>query len=795
MQDLSIILAACLHDVGKFYRRAYRRERHATLSGEFVNEYVPEFQDKGLVQGIVVRHHEEPVNEATKIVREADWLSAAERRREEESEQEYRGEMRRMGHIFAAHDGVFYKVGPLDLRDYRILGGDAREEASMDEYRALWSAFLEDVKRLRELYSDGIKDDPSLRHYIKTLLELLRKYMFFIPSAPSIEVEVRNSLYAHHKTTAALASAILLNKRDNSGDMFTIILGDVAGIQRYVYGSRTYKGALKMLRARSIYLSILTEAIARHIMNRLGLLPLNIMFCSGGHFMILAHYVREDELEGILKEIEEFLLREQRGLIGLKFSYVYMGREDFMDRERFRDKLEEAGRRLMESGLRLFRRVMRDYFDGVFGPVPVKNEICYSCGRTEKVETEVVDGREISLCDGCRRMRGLARELKDARYMLAISWGGGIAKPEELSIDNPEYGVYTGPLNFTASGLSVSYNLCKDLDSALRLVHMFLQQGLKPVDVDIYKINDTDLSNELERLRSLGEDYMDVARKISLGFKLISKHTPLSRESGDIREFDEMAGASSGSKMVGYLKLDVDGLGQRLRGYCETISDFLTFSETISFIMEGCIEHMLSLYFSKDYMNRLYLIYSGGDDLFLVGSWDAVVEAADKMYKELKEILKMDYGGPTISAAMVIEDPKTPVKICSEIVSDKLRRVKEAGKNGINIVGGRVSWSGFKGSLETAKKLSQYIERGMISRGFIFQLSRLISDYERDPEKAWTTYRYRLKYIMARSFKKDVRGELEGRLLMEDVYRELCERFIHLTNISYLSELYTRREG
>ncbi|RLI39252.1 hypothetical protein DRO64_10770, partial [Candidatus Bathyarchaeota archaeon] len=109
--------------------------------------------------------------------------------------------------------------------------------------------FLEDVKRLKELYSDGIKDDQSLRHYIKTLLELLREYTFFIPSAPSREVEVRNSLYAHHKTTAALASAILLNERNNLDEKFTIILGDVAGIQRYVYGSRTYKGALKALRA------------------------------------------------------------------------------------------------------------------------------------------------------------------------------------------------------------------------------------------------------------------------------------------------------------------------------------------------------------------------------------------------------------------------------------------------------------------------------------------------------------------------------------------------------------------
>jgi len=796
MQDLSIILAACLHDIGKFYRRAYRRASHADLSKEFVEKYVPEFENKELVRDIVAKHHEESVDKDTWIVKKADWLSAAERI-EEEAERGYKGEMRRMRHVFVARGGkrkFYYGIAPLDLRDYEVLKGDARKAASADEYRRLWELFLEDVKRLKELYSDGIRDDSSLRHYVKTFLELLRRYTFFIPSAPSIEVDVRNSLYAHHKTTAALASAILLNEKDGLGDGFTLILGDVAGIQRYVYGSRMYKGALKMLRARSIYISILTEAIARHIVNRLGLLPLNMVFCSGGHFMILAHYVEEGKLEKILKEVEEFMLREHGGRIGLKLSYVYVGREDFINRDRFRNKLEEADRRLKESGLSLFRRVMHENPRGIFGPISVKEELCYSCGGAEEVEREVVDGREIYLCERCRRMRELAKAVKDADYLLAISWSGRIAKPEELSIDDPDYRVYTGPLNFTLSGLRVSYHLCKDLDDALRLIHMFVKRGLKAVDIDVYKINDTDLSHEFKRLRNLGGEYKEFARRVSIGFKFISKHTPLSEE-GDIREFDDMAKASEGSKMIGYLKLDIDDLGRRLKEYCEGISDFLTFSEIMSFIMEGCIEHILSTRLSDEGdMNKLYLIYSGGDDLFLVGSWDMVVEATDKIYGELKGVLRMDYGGPTASAAILIEDPKTPVKICAEAVSEKLRRVKEEGKNGINVTGRKISWKGFKDSLETAKKLSEYIDKHIISRSFIFQLSKLISDYESDPEKTWTTYRYRLKYLMARSFERNVMNEFENKLLREDVYRELCERFIYLTNITYLSELYTRRE-
>jgi CRISPR-associated protein Csm1 len=217
--------------------------------------------------------------------------------------------------------------------------------------------------------------------------------------------------------------------------------------------------------------------------------------------------------------------------------------------------------------------------------------------------------------------------------------------------------------------------------------------------------------------------------------------------------------------------------------------------------MEGCIEHMLSTFFKESDMNRLYLIYSGGDDLFLVGSWDAVVEATRMIHGRLRGVLRMDHGGPTISAAIDIEDPKTPVKVCSEIVSEKLKKVKGEGKDGVMIIGRKTSWSGFINSLETAQKISKYIENGIISRSFIFQLSRLISDYERNPEKAWTTYRYRLKYIISRSFGEDVKEELEGRLIRdfrtdirEEIQRRIFENFIYLTNISYLSELYTRME-
>lgn len=804
-KELTIVLAALLHDIGKIHRRTGLKKAHEELSEIFVRNYVPEFEYKNHLSRIVKYHHGKNIEKDAEIVKSADSISAAEREidRDKSYEEGYESEWRRLQHIFVGENAsrmFYYKVQPLDLKsNLENLYGEEREESTSIEYGELWNTFIEDVEVLESLYRNGsLNEEGYLKSYIVTLSELLRRYCIFVPSAPTIEEEVRNSLYAHLKTSAALTFSILMNlENKNNENIFTLIMGDVAGIQRYVYGSRMHGGALKMLRSRSIYVSLLTEAIARHIINRLGLSPLNILFCSGGQFMILSHYIEEDKLNRIFTEIENFLIKRHEGNIGLRLSYVKLTKEDFKNRDRFVEKLNEAQNKLSEAGLTLFKNISAEYFEEVFGPLKIREEVCYSCGSVRDVEAIKEDEKEIKLCKLCREFKELAKELASAKYLLVLSWSSDIGgNVGNATID--EAGIYTGPLNFAVDGLYSSYHIVRDFEKVVHFLQLLDKIGLKPLDVSLIKLNDTDIS---EVLRKLANHYSDIPFPISVGFKFITKHTPL-EEDGSIKSFDKIAKESKGSKLIGYLKLDLDSIGEIRGSRCKTLSDILTFSEILSTIMEGAVDYLVTNILEKGFSEKLYLIYSGGDDLFIVGSWDATIESLEKLYERFENMLRIGYDAPTISAAIHFEDPKTPVKIASEKTSTKLRKVKEEGKDGIIITDEKINWNGFKECLKISKELAKYVEDGLIPRGLIFDLYRLIIDYKKDYEKTWSIYRYRLRYILSRNLSKDMVSRVEGAFIksLPDVSKEILKKeimrnFRHLTDITILVENYTRMEA
>jgi CRISPR-associated protein Csm1 len=49
-----------------------------------------------------------------------------------------------------------------------------------------------------------------------------------------------------------------------------------------------FKGASRILRARSFYIQAITEGVINYILNELGLVPASCIMNAGGRFIILA---------------------------------------------------------------------------------------------------------------------------------------------------------------------------------------------------------------------------------------------------------------------------------------------------------------------------------------------------------------------------------------------------------------------------------------------------------------------------------------------------------------------------
>src|SRR5690625_7944926 len=112
---------------------------------------------------------------------------------------------------------------------------------------------------------------------MKTLLSLLRKYTWCIPSATNTMPDI--SLYVHLKTTAAIAVCLHDSEqieeygklpetfdglKEEEKNRFALLVGDFSGIQKFIY-QLTSKGAAKTLKGRSYYLNLMKYMVVNNI--------------------------------------------------------------------------------------------------------------------------------------------------------------------------------------------------------------------------------------------------------------------------------------------------------------------------------------------------------------------------------------------------------------------------------------------------------------------------------------------------------------------------------------------------
>lgn len=93
--------------------------------------------------------------------------------------------------------------------------------------------------------------------------------------------------------------------------------------------------------------------------------------------------------------------------------------------------------------------------------------------------------------------------------------------------------------------------------------------------------------------------------------------------------FDEYADGTE----FGVLRMDVDGLGKRFIKGFKSIEEYRKYSNSLTDFFE---KHIKKLQETNNFKNYLNIIYAGGDDLFIVGRWDKVIDFAELIHKEVE---------------------------------------------------------------------------------------------------------------------------------------------------------------
>ena len=154
---------------------------------------------------------------------------------------------------------------------------------------------------------------------------------------------------------------------------------------------------------------------------------------------------------------------------------------------------------------------------------------------------------------------------------------------------------------------------------------------------------------------------------------------------------------NEGDTYLAILRMDVDGLGKRFIVGFSSFREYKKFSNNLYNFFEKNVEDKLlnkkidgSIDSFKQYLN---VIYAGGDDLFIVGRWDKVIEFAKLIHDETEKRFAAE--GISISGGIAIVKPKFPISKAAELAgeAEELAKHYSQEKNAFHMFGKTISWN------------------------------------------------------------------------------------------------------
>lgn len=742
-----VAIAALLHDIGKFGQRAdvYQKNSaykdrdykyaHAAFSAQILNEG---YFNLGDIADIAAGHHAPKSDEEWAVACGDRMASALER----ETFEDYNSvdsedfKKQRLWHLFDDK-----KQFAIDVLAPRTIFAQ-EEKSPTNEYDALWKGFEADMA---EVSKRGNRSMDSF-----TIEYLLRKYCSFIPSSTSFSkgsyeaVKANIPLYEHSKSTAVFAVAVqkLIESgnrniidyyKDGSGNMeqkdLLYIAGDFFGIQKFIFDSVPAAKASKILRAKSAYIQLLTKVVALYIAKELGLDYQSVISSHAGKFEILGINTPETKsaLAKIQKELDRFFIGRYFGETGIGISFVEASLADFVVKGRYKNELRTRLEAQIEAAkFRKFDLVnteaVLEYDEGLDN-----QNLCELCGKRKKINDEA--------CNVCTGFVKIGEKLAKSKFM-------------KITTDSSHGGIEIFGGYFVQFEEKESVFVSKDTDIAI-----------------------FDIEND-ELFRGYA--------------KWELKSFVTTKGDSEIVTFEELAerscgGGDKGMKAIMSLKGDVDGMGSFIKNSTVTNS-FARYN-----FFARMVDYFFSVYASHKMEGRnIYTVFAGGDDIFVLGAWDEVIEFA----KELREdFMRFAEGSElTISMGLVLTKPNKPINFVAHMAEEALDEAKSVdGKDAITIFGETIKWV-------------DYLD----DNGLVEELTKL------GDEKLTMALLYRLLELvnMSKNIKDDIKNSLWKSKLVyshirnigsgHDELLKLLDRMIEKypsETKAYLSELIYKRRS
>lgn len=184
----------------------------------------------------------------------------------------------------------------------------------------------------------------------------------------------------------------------------------------------------------------------------------------------------------------------------------------------------------------------------------------------------------------------------------------------------------------------------------------------------------------------------------------------------ELAEEDADGKPRHGAAYLGLLKLDGDGIGSLM---AQALDEGADRYRQVSGALGAFFGPSL-MDFLKKRFPRLYLVYSGGDDLVATGHYLEVVRAA----LEIQDRFAAAGLGCTASAGVSFYSRNSPILKAVEAAESELERAKET-RNAISLGGCRLTWDDLRRTMTEVDALVEAVRHEHINRGALQLLRRL----------------------------------------------------------------------
>jgi CRISPR-associated protein Csm1 len=303
-----------LHDIGKLVQRAQKNPRemdHCKWGDKWFEEKLAEKltmfspSEKEIVRRAINTHHDH-----MDFISLADALSAGMDRIEllKEENDPFTSRLKCIFSEISVSQSkptmYFYPLKPLSEKLDGIFP-EKGEKCTYQDYSHLLSEFEEEILKI---FTQKVTPLELINLFYFTLW----KFTWSVPSA-AYKDEPDISLFDHLKTTSAITACLYLYRKENNinyltadSPAFILLMGDVSGIQSYIFDVLSQQGKVaKRLRARSLFVQLLSEVSSHKTIHKFGLPYLNIISSAGGNFCVLLPNLKEAKEK--IKEIQEEL--------------------------------------------------------------------------------------------------------------------------------------------------------------------------------------------------------------------------------------------------------------------------------------------------------------------------------------------------------------------------------------------------------------------------------------------------------------------------------------------------------